>query len=197
MKRREKQNQNQTNMRLLLAETRSMYWQSAWSRSRSKLGEMGDRVRADTSQTSISRVLSWSSHGPTDQRQGAQSATSPCAGIPQRIPPLGAPRGPGQARRVSPAGDPSLAEGVSFAPRAPLQPGAALGCRLGHREPRRSSLHAWQLAQAVVSWEPPQAGCAWLRTPAPAPWGAVTPAEPDGWWGNTCCPSALCRRSEG
>ena len=86
-------------MRLLLAETRSMYWQSAWSRSRSKLGKIGDRVRADVSQTSISRVLPCprSSHGPTDQRRGAQSATSPCAGIPQCIPPLAAPQGPGQA----------------------------------------------------------------------------------------------------
>lgn len=34
---KEKQ-ETKTNMRLLLAETRSMYWQSAWSRSRSKLG---------------------------------------------------------------------------------------------------------------------------------------------------------------
>lgn len=32
---------NQADTRLLLAETRSMYWQSAWSRSRSKLGDRG------------------------------------------------------------------------------------------------------------------------------------------------------------
>lgn len=44
----------QANGRLLLAETRSMYWQSAWSRSRSKLGQMGDEVRADESQDSSS-----------------------------------------------------------------------------------------------------------------------------------------------
>lgn len=57
------------NARLLLAETRSMYWQSAWSRSRSKLGEMGDRVRTSTAQTSIARVLD-----PMDPRWGTQSA---------------------------------------------------------------------------------------------------------------------------
>lgn len=45
---------NQAKGKLLLAETRSMYWQSAWSRSRSKLGQMGDGVRADVSQGSIS-----------------------------------------------------------------------------------------------------------------------------------------------
>lgn len=72
--------------------------------------------------------------------------------IPQCNPPLGAPQGPGQAN--VPRRTPEPGRGVSFTPRAPLQPGAALG----HREPRHSSVRARQLAQAVVNWEPLHTG---------------------------------------
>lgn len=170
-----------------------MYWQSAWSRSRSKLGEMGDRVRADAPQICVSRVLPCP-YPPTDQRRGAQSATSPWAGIPQRIPPSGAPQGLGQASVPSRRPEPSRGEDEG-SPLGSQSPSAAWGSSgaEGAQAERRPARH---FANTVVNGGPPNVGHAQLGTPTSAPWGAVTLRRTRG-GRNTCCPSALCRRSEG
>lgn len=185
----------QTSVGLLLAETRSMYWQSAWSRSRSKLGRWGTGLELSCLRPASSRHCP-ALVPPMDPqiRDGEHKVPqAPVQGSPSASLPWGLPGG--QARRVSPARDPSLAEGSPSLPEPLRSPGWVWGAGWGPGNPGRAACVRGSCLGPWWAGKPRTWGAHGSGPRAPLRGERRHPQSPRQ--GNTCCPSALCRRSEG